>query len=443
MLAALAHRKLATVATSVALLVGLTAHAEEGLTLAKAWQLAARHHPQLAAAQAQVGASQAGVAVARLPYLPVATVDFSGAQTTANFVAKPGALPKDLARASAPTSMELWTFWQGGAAAQWTVTDFGKTAAEVAVAQALADAARADAAEVRRQLWLQVASSYAAAWLAQQRLGLAEQALQLAERRHTLVAQLVERNVRPASDAARALSERELAALTVDERRSELQAAQAGLAVAVGEPAVGALAGLPAPTDPPGAKAADLEAALEQLASRDPQLLGLEALRRAALSQVSAAERSQRPALYLAGGMALAGQQIASPTFNAQVAAGVTWQGSSLWSSGATASQARAKLPWIAAQQQAILRSKRQELAQAQAGVATALARRPLLQRAAQAAQASEAAAEQRYQSGVGLLSEVLDAAAVRVQVGERQLAAEQSWLLAETRWRAALGQFE
>ncbi len=443
MLAALAHRIVVAAAATAVLLVGPTANADEALTLAKAWQLAARQHPALAAAQAQVGASQAGVAVARLPYLPVAIVDFSGAQTTANYVAKPGALPKDLARASAPTSMELWTFWQGGAAAQWTVTDFGKTAAEVAVAQALADAARADAAEVRRELWRQVALSYAATWVAQQRLARAEQALQLADRRREMVAHLVEHSVRPASDAARALSERELAALTLDERRSELQAARAGLAVAVGEPSVGTLAGLALPVAATGDSAPDLDAVVAQLASRDPQLLGLEALRRAALAEVSAAERRQMPALYLAGGMALAGQQLASPTFNAQVAAGVNWQGSSLWAAGATASQARAKLPWIAAQQQMILRSKRQELAQARAGVTAALARMPLLQQAAQAAQVSEVAAEQRYQSGVGLLSEVLDAAAVRLHVGERQLIAEQAWLLAEVRWRAALGQLD
>ncbi|MBI5608682.1 MAG: hypothetical protein HY902_07355, partial [Deltaproteobacteria bacterium] len=82
-------------------------------------------------------------------------------------------------------------------------------------------------------------------------------------------------------------------------------------------------------------------------------------------------------------------------------------------------------------------------LAQARAGVVAALARKPLLQRAAQAAQASEAAAEQRYQSGVGLLSEVLDAAAVRLQVSDRQLAADQAWLQAEVRWRAAMSQID
>jgi len=441
MFAALAPRSLAGVAASAALLICPAAQADEPLTLAKAWQLAIRHHPALAAAHAQVATSLAGVEVARLPYLPVATVDFAGIQTTANYVAKPGALPKDLVRASAPTSMELWTFWQGGAAAQWTVTDFGKTAAEVAVAQGLVDAARADAAEVRRELWLQVASSYATAWIAQQRLAAAQLSLQLADRRKDLVTTLVERNLRPASDAARAVSERELAAVTVDERGSELQVTRAGLAVALGESAVGLLAGLVAPAEPPGESATN--ALVEQLASRDPQLLGLEALRRAALAEVGAAERRQMPALYVGVGMALAGQQLTSPTLNAQVAAGLAWQGSSLWSAGALASQARAKLPWIAAQQQAILRSKHQELAQARAGMAAALARRPLLQRAAQAAQAAEAAAEQRYQSGVGLLSEVFDATAVRMQVAERALAAEHAWLLAEVRWRAALSQID
>ncbi len=442
MLPRLNHRLLA-ICTGGLLLGAALARAEEPghLTLGQAWTLAQRHHPALAAAEAQARAAQARVDVAQLPYLPIATLDFSGAETTANYVAKPGALPKDLIRASAPTSLELWTFWQGGASAQWTVTDFGKTAATVAAAQGLAEAARADVAEVQRTLWLQLANTYGAAWLAGRHLTLAERTRDLAEQRHKLVQALVSRNMKPAADLARADGDLAMAELAVDEQRGQLQTARAALGVWLGDAPIGNLAAVAVPVGLPGAVSASLDDLARELATRDPQMLGLEALRRAAQAEVVAAERAQRPAVYLASGVAMAGQHLPSPTVNAQVAAGIAWQGSSLWTSGALAAQARAKLPLIAARQQEVLRAKRLELSQTRSGVSMALARRPLLQRAEQTAQAAEVAAELRYQSGVGLLSEVLDATAARTQVEGRKLAAEQELLAAELRWRAALGQ--
>lgn len=430
------------------LLLPAGAYAETGatLSLAQVWQGAVRTQPALRAAAAAVSAARARIDMARVPYLPTVGADFGVSETTANWVAKPGALPKALARAAAPTSLELWRFWQSSVGAQWTVTDFGKTAAQVDVAAEQAAAAKAGAQEIRRALWLQVASAYLDAWSAQALLAVAERKRGFAEQRRKMVADRVEARIRPAADLARAEAELGLAEVDVAQARGALDTARQNLAAWAGLDAgrpLATLEPLPAVAELSADATAGVAAWLDGIALTDPQVAQLTAMRASVQAELSAARRQALPALYLAAGASLAGQEITSQTFNAMLAAGVSWQGSQLWTSLPAQAEARERLTMLTANVQEILQARRLALTHALAQLRDARQRRPALAQARASAERSLQSVQARYQAGVALVSELIDAAQALAAVDQRAVDADIQMARATLLWRAAVGRLD
>lgn len=416
------------------------------LTFEALWQSASPRAPALQIAQSAADAARAQVAVARLPWLPNAWAEASLTETTANFVPKPGVLPKTVLAHAAPHSWELFPFWRSELAAQWTVTDFGKTAAAVDAAERTAEQWRHAAQSARRLLWAQAAAAWFACVAADETLAVATRQREVAQKRLDAVAARVAARVRPLSDQTRAQSQ--LAT-------GDLQLAQARQSVAEQRQMLAAILALPAPPEgpldpsalplPADATAAlhspdALQQACDRAAADRPELAALQAQRLSLQAQIAAVQRSQNPTLFLAAGGSAQGMEISGLVVNAQAGAGINWGAGALWQAGAYAAVLREQLRGVAAAEALVRSQVRAELQAAALAVVQAEARLPVHEAAVRAAQAAVDQSQARYDAGVAVLVEVMDAAAQLARLQHEWVVLRAQQRNATAQWLAAIG---
>lgn len=434
----------------VALAAASAASSAHALTLEEALLRAERQHPQLQAARAQVQVVEARAEVARQPLLPTASLDVNHSQQTANFVPRPGFVPRTINVAALSQSAEPFPFWQATAQGRWTAWDFGRTDAQVLVQTRTAAAATADVAALRQALRFQVASAYLQALASEQVLAQAQDARQLAATRREVARRKVEASVRPALDLQK--SDADLAAAEVAVLRAEegVRSARVALAATMGD------AGALADADPllwPEAAAAAGEAlersvaspaerkqAVADAAARRPEFAALQARVAALEADVAAQDRTIRPTLYVSAQTSVAGTALSGLVWNAGVTGGVNWGLTPLWTQSAQLQATRAQIRALQAQRDQQLLALQTDVEQARLALAQAQKRLPAVEALLKWAAEARTSATKRYEAGVATALEVSDAESQWNQARLQKTDAEVSVLVARARLAFALG---
>ncbi len=96
------------------------------LTLGEAEAAARAHQPQLQAAAAATAAALARTGEARAALLPQISANGSYQRATANFVARPGSLPRQIGTGGGSESFDSSGFFNLGLNASYNLYDFGQ-----------------------------------------------------------------------------------------------------------------------------------------------------------------------------------------------------------------------------------------------------------------------------------------------------------------------------
>lgn len=423
------------------------AQSDGAWTPERAWNEALRLNPQLKAMDATADAARARIDNARSPQVPTLSLDASHRQSTANFAAQPGQVPKSFSGATSTFSPEPFAFWQAGASGRWTFADFGRTVASVNAAERSAGAALADARNLRRQVWLQLMSAYQGVLSSEAAVTAAQEAREQSAQRRELARSRVEARMRPPLDLLRAESDFASAEVAVLRAEEQVRAGRIALAVAIGlqQAVAGPLAPLSlqepelaeARLNDPGA----LDIWTKTAAEHRDEIKALQERRHALQAELLAAQRAANPSLFLSGSATLAGTKLDGMAFNLGVAAGVTWPVSSAWLAQPQIAEVRARIRALEGQEQTLVLTTRAELDSARTAIAQVRKRRPALVTLRDFSAKAYEQANIRYAAGATTLTEVIDAAAGISQARLQLLQADLEESLAIARWRAAMSQ--
>ena len=413
---------------AVAMAVALGAEPRR-VSLSEALELA-RRHPVLETARLRVEAAGGDVSAARAAWLPTAgalgeLVVGTANNSTATVFSSPAV---DLARigatkvsASAELSPEASTLVAVGL--RQPVWDFGRTAAQIAVAEGALASVQEGARATTLDLSVSVRRAYLQVLLTRAVLEASTEATVRARAHRDFAHAAVSAQLRPPVDLTRA--EAALARSEVDEQRaqSDVRLARVRLAAAVGVEAP-ELDAEPL-ADPTPAPLPD-EATVVAAAEADPVLKAALAAARVRLSQADLAEAQSRPSIALTasvsarnGGAApSSGTSPYGEGFVPDVpnyAAGVvfSWPFLDLVAAnraGAAATRARLGVPDVAALHLALVSSARAGLERARVTEQALSA----LARAADAARANAAQADARFTAGLSTITELADAEDLR-----------------------------
>lgn len=420
------------------------------LTLEEALTRAERQHPQLQAARAQVQLAEARAEVARQPLLPTATLDVSHTQQTANFVPRPGFVPRTINVSALGQSAEPFPFWQATAQGRWTAWDFGRTDAQVLVQTRTAAAATSDVETLRQALRLQVATAFLQALAAEQVVAQADDARRLAKARRDVAQRKVEASVRPLLDVQKADADLAAAEVAVLRAEEALRSCRVALAAAMGNgagladddtlrwPEAAAAAG--AALERSVAETADRDRAVRDAAARRPEFAALQARISALQADLAAQDRAIRPTLYVSAQTSLAGTEMAGLVWNAGVTGGVNWGLTPLWTQSAQMQASRAQIRALQAQRDQQLLLLQTDVEQARLALAQAHKRLPAVEALLKWAAEAKSSASKRYEAGLATALEVSDAESQWNQARLQKTDAEVAVLVARARLAFALG---
>lgn len=420
------------------------------LDLDQAWAVARQRLPALRAAQARTDAMRARIDQAAIPLLPTATLEVTQAATTANFVQRPGAVPRSFTTGSSAntvtTSPELYPFFQVSGIARWTVWDFGRTSAALDAARSTARAAALGEDTLRQRLWVVVATAYLQALAAQAVAEVAEDAVQLATRRRDLVQARVKAEVRPMLDLLRAEADLQSADVARMRANDDIHNARLALGLAMGLDR--AVQGALLPPRQPTATVGDAElqggSALDQWvaeASRQrPELRAVDAELDAVRAQLRAAALQWLPSLFVNGQTTVAGTDFDLLVYNYSATAGVSLPISGVWLAIPQAAEMRANLRQLQANRDLVALQIRGEIDGARQLWLQVRRRRAPLQTLFALADKAHEHARARYLAGAASLVEVIDTESARNQAKLQVVQVELDESLASARWQVAMG---
>lgn len=212
----------------------VAAQAMRIVTLQQAIQNAQAHHPQLLQARAQSEAARAREGQARAPILPQLSGTASYQRTTANFVARPGAVPSQFANMAATTSLDTFNFFAFGLTLSQYIWDFGQTTRRWQAAKATTEAQRATERVSSLQVTAAVHSAYFVARAQKSLLQVARDSLANQERHLVQVQAFVKVGTRPEIELAQARTDKANALVQVIASENNYLVAKAQLNQAMG-----------------------------------------------------------------------------------------------------------------------------------------------------------------------------------------------------------------
>jgi outer membrane protein TolC len=292
-------------ATRIPTALAQPSDAIKAMTLAESLAFASAHQPEIKQALAELAARQSEARIPRSAWLPRAAAQaqwFVGTanNTTTNFVNTRGV---DIPRVSS-TPVTASTSYSPAPSSivalnvQQQLYDFGRVAAQSALADSLSDVARARSAAVQLDVALRVEETYDAVLAAKHILAASQEAYRRAEAHFRLADTGVRSGMRPPIDRTRAQAE--LAQSDVQRTRAEasLTAARAALAAVIGSPdlQIDAVELQPGDRAFPG-----LDEALRIAEAHSPEILAALARLHADESMTRAISRELLPNLYLSG----------------------------------------------------------------------------------------------------------------------------------------------
>jgi outer membrane protein TolC len=442
-------------------LLSALAHAEPAasMTLPQALAWAREHQPRLLAERARVRAAEQRAAEPAAEWLPrigaaAQVVGSSNNNSSTTWLSTRGVadMPRISGTPALTGASEInWSPYVNtvvGATLDQKVFDFGRIAADTAVADAATDAQRARLEDQQLTLELSVRETYYATLAAQAILQVARDAAERSRAHRDEAHARVAQGVRSRIEEIRA--DADLARFEVGVLRAEsgLRAAQVAFAEAVGAtvPLLGAIAEDAAATP---AELPALDVVMSRAAERDPAIREVLLRSKAARERVHAAEVRKRPELWAVAGVAGAAGGAPKDSASKQIwgLGAVPWVpdyflGAVLsWRFYDPVLEARvntaAREADVAALEVDVV--KEQSVARAQqAWLRADLSVRALhgLERSLEVAHANYQQAEVRFQSGLGTSVELADAEALRTAaeaelvLGRFELARAQAGLL-------------
>lgn len=425
--------------TSALLLAVSLAALPESLTLDEALALGRQHRPALRQVRAQVEAAEARARQSLAPLLPTVSLGLGYSRSTANFVARPGAVPTNI-DTTASASLNSFDYFSGNLTASWTAWDFGERWFRYQAALSTAQAQAAQENSQRRTSDYAVRAAFFAAVSQKALVGVAQVALDNTQARLAQVEGFVKVGARPEIDLAQVRADVANAKVTLLSAKNGYAVARARLNQAMGieAPPTYEVRGDELPRVEGEAK--EVAGLLDEALGSRPEAAALEAQVRAQAFSLRSIRGTYWPSLGLSLGGTLASRQFPTfvPNLNLQVS--LNW---AFYEGGVTVAQERegeAALRQLEAQRDGLRLDVRLELEQALLDVAAARETVAAAAEVVTAAQEKLRLAEGRYKAGAGSALELSDAQVSSTQAAAQEIQARYALATARAALLAALG---
>lgn len=381
----------------------------ESLSLEEALAVARQHRPALRLARAQVEAADARARQSLAPLLPQVSLNLGYSRSTANFVARPGALPTSVDTASTIT-LDSSDYWSGGLQLSATLWDSGQGWHRYQASLSTAQAQEALEQAQQRSSDYTVRTLFFAAASQRELVGIAAAALENTQAHSAQIDGMVKVGTRPEIDLAQARADHANARLTLLSAKNAYAVSRARLTQALGVEAAPSWEIVDAAGGEVEGEGKDLVALMPEALAARPEAMALRA-------QVEAQERTLRgvrgayfPSLGIQLGGTLASRQLPTvvPNLSGQLA--LSWP---LYEGGATLArerEAEATLRALEAQRDELGLQVRFELEQALLDVSAAKEAVDVAGEGKVAALEKLRLAEGRYRAGAGNALELSDA---------------------------------
>lgn len=390
------------------------------LSLNAALEMARTAHPIMQAANVTLDASNAqrdGVLAGLLPHLSLSA---AYQRSTANFVARPGSVPRQFGTSAPKSSLDSFNYFNMGLTFQQLIYDFGATTHKLEAANLNAQSSGANVRSQRLVVEDNVRQAYYQTLSNRALMTVAKDTLANQKKHEQQISGFVEVGTRPMVDLAAARSERATSEVSYIDAVNAYALAKAQLREAIGTMNLDDFEVI----DPVPAPLANEDKSLNDLVAyailQHPDLQAAEFQVAAAEATLNATKRSYAPSLALSSNFTDAGPAISALAWNLSGGLTFSW---ALFEGGLTLAQNQeAYAKWMLAKAQrdklklAMSRGIEQALLDVQAAKAIVLAAEEALSYAAVRLELAEA----RYMNGAGTLIELSDA-----QVGQTQSAAQ------------------
>ncbi|HKD40988.1 MAG TPA: TolC family protein [Myxococcaceae bacterium] len=412
------------------------------MNLKDAVQMALAIQPQLKQSHAGTEAAYARADESRAALLPQLNLTGTYLRTTANFTARPGALPSTTAgAASAPTSWRSFNYYQLGATASQLLWDFNLTLDRWRSAKSNAEAAHFSELAVKLQAILAVQVAYFTAGARKDLVRVARETLDNQVRHLRQIEGFVRVGTRPEIDLAQARTDEANARvqLITAENNYETSKAQLNQAIGVEQSTDYDIAD---ETFPPFREEDEpTDPLMQQALKARPEFATLDQQVRAQQLIVSSARGGYLPSISLGASFTDNGPALDSLTWNWSAQLQVQW---SIFQGLLTSSQvreARANLVSVEAQRDILRQQVRLEVEQARLALRGAKAALVAAGEALENARLRLRLAERRYQTGVGDVIELGDAQVALTNAAAQEVGARFNLSVARAQLLKALGE--
>ena len=380
------------------------------LTLAQATEQAAQSQPLLRQARAQTSAAFARADQARAPLLPQITGTANYSRSTANFAARPGALPTNQTTSGARSSFDTFDYWNFGLNASQVIYEFGQTRGRWRAAEASAEGQAQTERATRQDTVLSVRTAFFRARAERALVSVAKDTLDNQDRHLKQIQGFVELGARPAIDLAQSRTEVANAKVSVITAENAYATAKAQLNQAMGIAAPLDYEVAPDTLAPVEGEDQPTDALVQIALTSRPELVAAKKQIQAQEQLLRSARGNYAPTLSASTGVTDAGRSLDNLTWNWNAGVQITWPLFQGLAVPAQVREAEANIAVAKAQRDGEEQQLRLEVEQARLAVRAAKASILAVEEAVQNARERLRLAEGRYQTGVGNAIELGDA---------------------------------
>jgi len=410
------------------------------LTLQEALRVARERQPQLREARYLTEAAYARADQARSGLLPQVSATAGYQKTTANFIARPGAVPGAASTKNAGSSLGFFNFFNGSLSVNQLIWDFGQTYGRYRAARSLTEAQQNNERSVSLQIDNTLRAAFFLARANRALVGVANKAVVNFGKHLDQVQGFVEVGTRPEIDLAQARAD-------VASARSQLIDAQNNYLIAKAQ--LNQAMGIVGPTDyevadqsllPIPGEESSIDALAEEALKARPELIALDDQIKAQLQTVSAIKGGYGPAVGATAGATTGGPRVDDLGWNLALGLTLTWQ---IYQGGFTTAQvheAEAAAGQLAAQLDLLRQQVRFDVEQASLAVRAAKAVIEADRETVVNARDRLRLAEGRYETGVGSAIELGDAQVALTTAEAQTVQAEDRLSTARAQLLRALG---
>jgi outer membrane protein len=410
------------------------------LSLTQATESALASQPLLRQAQAQGRAAEARADIARAPLLPQVNASATYQRGTANFVARPGALPSQIVNTRQAISFNTFDFWTFGITASQTIYDFGQARGRWHAAEATAEGQQATARATRLTTVLNVRTAYFQARAQKSLVAVSRESLANQERHLEQIKGFVELGARPAIDLAQARTDVANAKVQVISNENAYSTAKAQLNQAMGAPQTTDYDVADETLSPLGEEDQALDALVQVAMGARPELVALTKQVQAQELLVRAIKGAYGPTLGASTAFTDNGPKLDNLAWNWNVAVSLNWPIFQGMLVPAQVREAEANLVGIKAQRDAVENQLRFEVEQARLAVRSTKASIAAVEEALVNSRERLRLAEGRYQTGAGSVIELADAQITTANAAAQRVAADYNLASARAQLMKALG---